>query len=107
MTDKLTKYEVFANAIRVGGYEGEDGLYGAKEYSRGDVIELQEAHAKHYLDMGAIGKPGSRPESKATAEAQAEQDATIKALEEELAKAKAELAEAKKTTTTTNKPPAK
>jgi hypothetical protein len=91
------KYQVLHRAIYV---QRSDGKMGAEEYLFGSEVELGEAQAKHYLDIGAIGEPGSAVQGSASDE----QDAKVAELEQPLADAQKQLADAQKTPPT---PPAK
>jgi len=99
--EKRATFQVLApRGIYVGGHELQDpentGLQRAVMVPQGEEVELGETQAQHYLDINAIGKPGSL---RSSAEAEQENTANqqrIAELEAELEAAKAELEAAKK-----------
>jgi hypothetical protein len=108
--EKRTTYQVLASrGIYVGGHELQDpenaGLQRAVGLAQGEEVELGETQAQHYLEIGAIGKPGSlRSSAEAAQENEAAQQ-RIAELEAELQAAKSELEKAK--TPPVTKAPAK
>ena len=98
-TETPQKYEVLAREIYVGGNvqqkEDEFVMLGATMVPHGETVELVPSQAQHYLDIGAIGKPGSLKAQTDVVEENTAAKERIAELEAELEAAKKEAEEAK------------